>query len=76
MSDKICDLTDELYKPLFSTGSVGKNLKNVTDVLLIKYLVSDIGYTGGGDKSSELNIILQKTLPQKLLKLKIELYCK
>ena len=64
IKDNIYDFTPEIYKALSYTGYTGENLKNENDILMLYNIVSDIGYTGIGDKSSKRKIFLTETLPK------------
>ena len=54
------DLTQEIYKALSFTGYTGKTKKNENEILMINYILNDLGYTGIGDKDSEKNFSSQK----------------
>ena len=64
IKDNIYDLTPEIYKALSYTGYTGENLKNENDILMLYNIVSDMGYTGIGDKSSKRKVFLTETLPK------------
>ena len=64
IKDNIYDLTPEINKVLSYTGYTVENLKNENDILMLYNIVSDIGYTGLGDKSSKRKIFLTETLPK------------
>ena len=58
------DITPEKYKGLSFTGYTGKTKKNENEILMMNYILHDLGYTGNGDKDSKRKIFLTKTLPK------------
>ena len=81
IGDNVYKLTSEIYKALSSTSYNGKNMKNENDILLIKIIMGDLGYTGVGDKPSKRKTFLQNHFqiylkifkPKHLMKLKTTL---
>ena len=56
IKDNIYDLTPEVYKALSYTGYDGKTMKNDNDILMLKNIINDLGYTGRGDIKSKRKI--------------------
>ena len=55
------DLIPEIYKALSFTGYTGKSMKNASDILMMKIILNDLGYTGIGDGDSKKNIFHKNT---------------
>ena len=53
MKGTVYGLTPEIYKALSSTSYNGKNMKNETDILVMKNIKNDLKYTKIGDKPSK-----------------------
>ena len=53
INENIYDLTPEIYKASSYTGYIGKTMKNENDILMMKILIRDLGYTGDGDRDSK-----------------------
>ena len=51
IKDKVCELTDEKHKTLFSTGYTGKNMKKDFDILMFTNIIDDIDNTVIGNKN-------------------------
>ena len=51
-SGNVHDFTPEIYKDLSSTCYYGKNMKKESDVLMMKNIRNELGYTAVGDKTS------------------------
>ena len=64
IKDNIYDLTPEIYKALSYTGYDGKTMKNEYDILMIKNIMRDLGYTGIGDHKSFRKTFLTEKLPK------------
>ena len=64
IKDNIYDLTPEIYKALSYTGYTGNTMKNKADILMMKNIKSDLGYTGLRDYPSKRKTFLTKTLPR------------
>ena len=64
INDNVYDLTPEIYKALSSTSNTGKTMKNENDNLMINNIISDLGYTGIGDRHSNKKTFFTKTLPK------------
>ena len=62
--DNIYDLTPEIYKALSYTGYDGKTMKKENDILMLKYIIRDLGYTGIGDNKSKKITFLTEKLPK------------
>ena len=62
--DNVYDLTPEIYKALFLTGYTGKIMKKESDIIMIKNIINDLGYTGIGDRNSKRKTFLTETLPK------------
>ena len=43
--DIIYDITPEIYKVLYHRGYTGKTMKNENDILMMKNIINDLGYT-------------------------------
>ena len=56
------ELTPELHKTLSFTASTGKSIKNESDILKMSNIVSDLGYTGIGDRGSKRKTFFTKSL--------------
>ena len=54
------DLTPEIYKALSFTGYPRKTMKNENDILMMKNILNDLGYTGIGDRDSRRKIFFKK----------------
>ena len=67
--DNNYELTPEIYKALSHTGYTGITVKNENDILLVNNIISDLGYTGVGDKPSKRKTFLTKTLPKSIEKI-------
>ena len=63
IKNNIYDLTPEIYKALSYTGYSGNTMKNENDILMLKNIKNDLGYTGPGDYPSKRKTFLTKTLP-------------
>ena len=64
ISDNDYELPLDLYKTLSSTGCSGKTMKNGNDMLMMNNFISDLGYTGVGDRDSKRKKIT-KELPKR-----------
>ena len=60
----VYDLTPEIYQALSYTGYTGDTMKNENDILMLKNIINDLGYTGVGDRDSKRKTFLTKTLPK------------
>ena len=58
------ELTPEIYKTLCSTGYNGKTMKNENDISIMNNIISDLGYTGVGDRETKRKTLSTKTLPK------------
>ena len=74
IKDNIYDLTPEIYKALSCTGYTGKTMKKKKDILMMKNIVRDLGYTGVGDRDSKH--FSQKLFQNWLRKFKTKLFMK
>ena len=64
IKDNIYDLTPEIYKALSYTGYTGNTMKDDADILMMKNIKNDLGYTGIRDYPSKRKTFLTKTLPK------------
>ena len=64
IKDNIYDLTPEIYRALSFTGYEGKTMKNANDILMLKNIIRDLGYTGRKDYQSKRKTFLTETLPK------------
>ena len=62
--DNDYELTPELYKALSFTGYTGKSMKKGSNILMMSNVLSDLGYTGFGDRDSKRKTFFTKTLPK------------
>ena len=60
IKDNIYDLTPEIYKALSYTGYTGKTMQNENDILMLKNIIKDLGYTGLRDYPSKPKNIRHK----------------
>ena len=62
--ENIYDSTPEKYKTLSSTTYTGKTMKNENDILMMCNIITDLGYTGKGDRPSNGKTFFLLTLPK------------
>ena len=62
--DNDYELTREIYKGLSFTRYTGKAIKNENDILRMKNIINDLGYTSVGDKPSKRKAFFTMTLPK------------
>ena len=64
LNDKSYDSTPEVYKALFFTLYTGRTMKIDKDILMMKNIIRELGYTSVGDKPSGRKTFLTETLPK------------
>ena len=64
IKDNIYDLTPEIYKALSYTGYTGKTMQNENDILMLNFIIRDLGYTGLRDYPTKRKTIFTITLPK------------
>ena len=62
--DNDYELTPEIHEALSFTGYTGKSMKKESDILMMSNILSDLGYTGIGDRESKRKTFFTKTLPK------------
>ena len=62
--DNDFELTPENYKALSYTGYTGKSMKYDIDILMMNNIINDLGYTGVGDRASNIKTVFTKNLPK------------
>ena len=69
MDVNVCELTDEIYKTLFSTGYAVKILKSDSGVLLFNKILNDKGYTCDGEESLKRKHFSTELPPERVAKI-------
>ena len=62
--DNVYHSTPKIYKASSYTRFPGETMKNENDILMLKNITNDLGYTGVGDKPSKSETFFTKTLPK------------
>ena len=50
--DNVYELTPEIFKTLSSTGCSGRTMKKENDIIMMKNILRDVGYTGKAGRVS------------------------
>ena len=64
INENIYELTPEIYMALSDTGYTGKTMKSENDILMMRNIIRDLGYTGDDDRDWKRKIFLTTTLPK------------
>ena len=64
LNENVYDLTPEIYTALSSTSYTSTNRKDESEILMMNIIVTDLGYTGIGDRRPNRKTFFTITLPK------------